>query len=80
MGISEGRGDKPPASPFCAECGTALATLFGWCSRCRSAYCFPCGQRHFCTPQCPANGCRAGLCVREVRAGLLSTTWGLPPE
>ncbi len=80
MGVSQERADKLPTSPCCTECGTALATLFGWCSGCGAAYCFPCGRRHFCTPQCPTNGCHAGLCVREVRGGVLSATWGLPPE
>ncbi|CAA9566645.1 MAG: hypothetical protein AVDCRST_MAG59-3088, partial [uncultured Thermomicrobiales bacterium] len=41
---------------------------------------FPCGRRHFCRPTCPENGCIAGLCVREVRDGMLSEAWGLPDE
>ncbi len=80
MGVSQGSADNLPASPFCAECGAALGTQFGWCSGCRAAYCFPCGRGHFCTPQCPTNGYHAGLCVREVQDGVLSATWGLPPE
>jgi hypothetical protein len=71
-------GDDPPPSPSCADCGAALRDPFGWCSSCRTAYCFPCGRRHFCTPECLANGCHAGLCVREVRGGILSAAWGLP--
>jgi hypothetical protein len=69
-----------PESPICAECGLALTEPYGWCSNCRAAYCFPCGRQHFCTPSCPANGCMAGLCVREVKGGVLSPAWGLPPS
>ncbi len=67
-----------PSSPVCAGCDARLAEPYGWCSGCRAAYCFPCGRAHFCTPQCPSNGCLAGLCVREVRDGQLSDVWGLP--
>lgn len=68
-----------PTAPHCSDCGVALSKVFGWCGGCREAYCFSCGREHFCTPQCPAKGCYAGLCVREVRDGVLSETWGLPP-
>ena len=64
----------------CAACGAPLAERYGWCGNCRAAYCFPCGRSHYCTPSCPANGCHAGLCVREVRAGVLSHRWGLPDD
>ena len=74
------RESEGPFGTRCATCGIALGDRFGWCAGCRAAYCFPCGRSHFCTPQCPANGCVAGLCVREVRNGVLATTWGLPPE
>ncbi len=80
VGVSEGRADGLPPSPSCADCGAILAEPYGWCAGCGTAYCFPCGRLHFCTPQCPANGCHAGLCVREVRGGILAQTWGLPPE
>ena len=69
-----------PSTPHCATCGVPLADPFGWCGGCRAAYCFPCGRAHFCTPECPARGCYAGLCVREVKGGVLATTWGLPPD
>ena len=69
-----------PAAPRCATCGVPLAEPFGWCTGCRAAYCFPCGRAHFCTPECPARGCYAGLCVREVKGGALAPTWGLPPD
>ena len=69
-----------PTSPRCARCDEALSEPFGWCAGCRAAYCFSCGRAHYCTPQCPANGCLAGLCVREVKDGVLAERWGLPPE
>jgi hypothetical protein len=72
--------EEIPVSPFCVDCGVILKEPFGWCSRCKAAFCFPCGHRHFCTLQCPRNGCHAGYCVREVRAGVLSSTWGLPRD
>jgi hypothetical protein len=70
----------PDGSERCAACGGTLAGRYGWCSGCRMALCFACGRRHFCRPACAANGCRAGLCVREVREGVLSDRWGLAPE
>ena len=69
-----------PLLPSCADCGIALMEPYGWCAGCRKAYCFPCGRAHFCTPRCPANGCLAGLCVREVRDGVLAAAWGLPTD
>ncbi len=80
IGMKTMCSDFFPASPFCADCNIALSDPFGWCSQCSAAFCVPCGQRHFCTPQCRLNGCHAGLCVREVQDGVLSATWGLPPE
>ncbi len=73
-------GNSLPESPLCAGCGIDLTESYGWCGGCRKAYCVPCGRRHFCTPSCVANGCRAGLCVRLVAGGVLSETWGLPDE
>ena len=69
-----------PASPQCADCDAALAEPYGWCSGCRKAYCFRCGREHYCTPNCHANGCLAGLCVRVVERGTLAATWGLPED
>lgn len=74
------RPPEPSAASGCADCGVPLGEPFGWCGGCRAAFCFPCGRRHFCMPSCPANGCLAGLCVRAVRGGVVSATWGLPPE
>jgi hypothetical protein len=67
-----------PTEPVCAGCDVALAEPYGYCSNCRVAYCFACGRGHYCTAGCAAAGCLAGLCVREVRGGVLSSTWGLP--
>jgi hypothetical protein len=69
-----------PVAPECVECKMGLEHVFGWCAGCRQAFCFPCGRRHFCHPTCEGNGCLAGYCVREVRDGLLSPRWGLPPD
>lgn len=80
MGITQRRQDDLPTSPGCADCGIVLQEPFGWCAGCRTAFCFPCGRRHFCRPECPRNGCHAGLCVREVRSGEVSSIWGLPAE
>ena len=73
-------GSPLPRSPVCAACERPAGEPYGWCGGCRKAFCFPCGRAHFCTPSCPANGCMAGLCVREVRDGVLSERWGLPKE
>ena len=74
------RDPSLPNAPRCADRGAALGDRYGWCAGCRAAYCFPCGRAHFCTPECPARGCYAGLCVREVKGGALSATWGLPAD
>lgn len=64
----------------CAACETVLSEPYGWCGTCQAAFCFPCGRAHFCKPTCPAEGCHAGLCVREVRDGTQSERWGLPAD
>jgi len=68
--------DAPPT--HCAACHDSLAESHGWCGNCRVALCLACGRDHFCTAACPSRGCLAGLCVREVRDGVLSERWGLP--
>ena len=69
-----------PREVVCADCGAGPIAPYGWCGGCRKAMCFACGRTHFCTAGCPGNGCIAGLCVREVRAGLVSNAWGLPDD
>lgn len=75
-----GTAPSQPTPTTCRDCGTTLGAVYGWCGGCRAAYCFPCGRAHYCTPTCAANGCFPGLCVREVRDGVLSERWGLPPD
>jgi hypothetical protein len=70
----------PPKSARCESCGVALTQPFGWCSGCHTAFCFACGRVHFCTPQCEANGCLAGLCVRVFEGGVIDDRWGLPAD
>jgi hypothetical protein len=57
-----------------------LQEPFGWCSNCQAAFCLRCGQEHYCQEGCRAAGCIAGLCVRKVENGQLSTQWKLPPK
>jgi hypothetical protein len=68
------------AATDCAVCGDALPEPFGWCENCRAAYCLACARGHFCRPTCQAAGCLAGLCVRLISNGELSTTWGVPED
>jgi hypothetical protein len=67
-----------PTEPVCASCAAALTEPYGYCSNCRAAFCVSCGRAHYCTAGCAAAGCIAGLCVRQVKDGALSSTWGLP--
>jgi hypothetical protein len=67
-----------PTQPVCAGCNAALTEPYGYCSNCRVAFCFACGRGHYCLPGCAESGCLAGLCVRQVKDGVLSSTWGLP--
>ena len=68
------------AATDCATCADPLGPRFGWCGVCAKALCLVCGRKHVCRPDCAANGCRAGLCVRLVEEGTLSDAWGLPAE
>jgi len=67
-----------PSQPVCAACSIGLTEPFGWCSNCQASYCLDCGRGHFCRPACHAAGCVAGLCVRLVTDGRLSSRWGSP--
>ena len=78
-GIERSKAGIPDA-PTCAACGVALAEPFDWCSNCQEAYCHRCGQEHYCHDGCRAAGCIAGLCVRTVENGRLSTQWKTPPK
>jgi len=78
--MSQMADDRPllMQSTACAVCGVELPEPFGWCGNCRAAYCLACARAHFCLPTCQAAGCLAGLCVRLVIDGELSTAWGVP--
>lgn len=39
--------------------------------------CLDCARTHFCTTECPARGCLAGLCVREVHRGVVADSFGI---
>lgn len=39
--------------------------------------CLDCARSHFCTPDCPARGCVTGLCVKEVRDGVVAIEFGI---
>ena len=73
-----GRGVSAVVATHCAACHVPLDDPHGWCGNCRVALCFPCGRSHYCTRTCPSQGCHAGLCVREVRGGVISDRWGVP--
>ena len=66
-----------PDAPICADCGIDLVEPFGWCSNCQAAYCFACGNGHYCKPTCATAGCLVGLCVRIVDGGRLGS-WRQP--
>lgn len=68
------------AARECAACAHPLGPRFGWCGVCAKAFCLVCARQHVCRPDCLANGCRAGLCVRLVDDGKLLATWGLSAD
>ena len=39
--------------------------------------CIACAREHFCTSECPERGCIAGLCVKEVRDGIVADEFGI---
>ena len=39
--------------------------------------CLACARTHLCTSQCAARGCLAGLCVKEVRDGVVADDFGI---
>lgn len=50
----------------------------GMCEVCRGMLlCLDCARVHYCTGECPARGCIAGLCVREVRDGVVANSFGV---
>jgi hypothetical protein len=39
--------------------------------------CIDCARTHLCTSECAARGCLPGLCVREVRDGVVAAEFGV---
>ncbi len=39
--------------------------------------CVACARTHYCTSECASRGCSAGLCVKEVRDGVVSDSFGI---
>lgn len=40
--------------------------------------CLDCARTHFCTSECASRGCKAGLCVKLVRDGVVASAYGVP--
>lgn len=66
-------------APTPATCGHPIdAARYGVCDVCRgSRLCMACAASHLCTDECAARGCAPGLCVKEVRDGIVSDTFGI---
>ena len=66
------------APGVCAACGSALdAERYAVCEVCGGKrLCLECARAHYCTPECPARGCRAGLCVKVVVRGEVAADYG----
>ena len=39
--------------------------------------CMDCARTHLCTSECAARGCFEGLCVKEVRDGVVGLEFGV---
>lgn len=68
----------PPALGHCASCSVTLdPQLHASCEVCDGVLlCLACAKRHLCSPQCAERGCLPGLCVKMIRDGRTSTTFG----
>ena len=62
-----------------ADCGHVIDPLrFATCEVCAGMrLCLDCARAHLCTTECATRGCSAGLCVKEVRDGVLATEFGV---
>ncbi len=62
-----------------ATCGHPIdPQRHGICEVCHGMLlCVECARTHYCTSECRARGCVAGLCVRGVRDGVVADTFGL---
>ena len=67
------------ATPSQPTCGHAIdPARHAICGVCRGMLlCLDCARAHFCTDECPARGCTAGLCVKEVRDGVVAESFGI---
>lgn len=67
------------ATPSAATCGHAIDPAHhAICGVCRGRLlCLDCARTHYCTTECVARGCTAGLCVKEVRDGNVAETFGI---
>ena len=63
----------------CDGCfGVLDLRLYARCDVCNGRrLCLRCASGHLCTPQCHERGCLPGLCVRVVRDGQVSDTYGV---
>jgi hypothetical protein len=68
-----------PADDRCAACDAPLDPgRYARCDVCNGArFCIGCARGHLCTPRCTSNACIAGLCVHEVRAGVVDARYGI---
>ena len=62
-----------------AECGHAIdPRRHATCDVCGGLLlCLACARTHLCTRECAARGCLPGLCVREVRDGVVAPEFGV---
>ncbi len=44
---------------------------------CGMRLCLDCAGAHLCTKECAARGCLPGLCVKEMRDGVVATEFGV---
>lgn len=73
--------DRPDSTgPFHrAACAHPIdPSLHGVCEVCGGMrLCLDCARAHLCTSECAARGCQAGLCVKEVRNGVVASEFGI---
>jgi hypothetical protein len=62
-----------------AECGHLIDQRHhATCAVCGGlVLCIECARTHLCTSSCAARGCVPGLCVKEVRDGVVAGAFGV---
>ena len=67
------------ANATAATCGHEIAAeRHAICEVCRGMrLCLGCARAHYCTDECATRGCVAGLCVKEVRDGIVAEEYGV---